>query len=421
MPRDTQRRTTSGHPAPVQGMRSRSDDSWIEVASQPSSSSLSSTTSANDEIITDGLRVQHDSNARRRRQQRASRLHLDLGYRGSASTGTSSQEEYEESESESDRVMSSSNEGMPAHQELRQPGRVQYTSSDNQSDGEYEDDDENSTAVGYIRSCDQNFTPQPNAFSHPPSAPATRPSQQQTSYFQSRPSARHSTQRHSYPSQQGHSPYNMISPTHQVDHDAALRASLSTLLSCAAAARGLPKSQAQTTSRTAAVPSSSRVDPSTLRMVPESALPSSSPSPPATATKPPISRTDTTSAKSTSGEEKHKRRHSRDRRGSTKKARRAAVSTSSSAALDDSTSLGQVSPTLLTWVVSAGVVVLVSALSFSAGYVVGREAGRAEVEMLGEMGANASNVGSCAGEVVGRGGTGLGLRRLRFADAVRVS
>lgn len=393
-------------------------DSWIEVASQPSSSSLSSATSATDEIVTDGLRVQHDSNARRRRQQRASRLHLDLGYRGSASAGTSSQEEYEESESESDRVMSSSNEGMS---QLRRTGRAQYSSSDNQSDGEYEDDeDENSTAVGYLRSNNQNFTPQPNAFSHPPSAPANRASQQQTSYFQSRPTARHSTQRHSYPSQQGHSPYNMISPNHQADHDAALRASLSTLLSCAAAARGLPKSQAQTSTRTtAAVPSSSRVDPSTLRMVPESALPSSSPSPPAPASKPPTTRT--TSAKSTGGEEKHKRRHSRDRRGSTKKARRAAISTSSSTVLDDSTSVGQVTPTLLTWVVSAGVVVLVSALSFSAGYVVGRETGRAEVEMLGEMGANASNVGSCATEVVGRGGTGLGLRRLRFADAVRVS
>lgn len=393
-------------------------DSWIEVSSQPSSSSLSSATSANDDIIIDGLRVQHDSNARRRRQQRASRPRLDLGYRGSASTGTSSQEEYDESESESDRVLSSSNEALPrlpAYHELRRTGRAHYSSSDNQSDGEDEDDeDENSTAVGYIRSNDQSFTPQPNAFTHPPSAPANRASQQQASYFQSRPTARHSTQRHSYPAQQSHSPYNMISPSHQADHDAALRASLSTLLSCAAAARGLPKSQAQPSSRTAgAAPSSSRVDPNTLRMVPESALPSSSPSPPATATKPTPTRTNT--------EEKHKRHHSRDRRGSTKKARRTAISTASSAALDDSTALGQVSPTLLTWVVSAGVVVLVSALSFSAGYVVGREAGRAEVEMLGEMGANASNVGSCAGEVVGRGGSGLGLRRLRFADAVRVS
>ncbi|KAL1636111.1 hypothetical protein SLS58_009960 [Diplodia intermedia] len=420
-------------------------DSWIEVSSQPSSSSLSSAASANDEIITDGLRVQHDSSSRRRRPQRASRLHLDLGYRGSASAGTSSQEEYDESESESDRVLSSSNEALPRLPAHR-TGRMQYSSSDNQSDVEDDDEDENSTAVGYIRSDDnQNFTPQPNAFSHPPSAPLSRPSYQQTSYFQPRPAARtpSSQQRHnSYPSQQpaSHSPYNMISPNHQADHDAALRASLSTLLSCAAAARGLPKSQqpqqSTTAARNAPVPSSSRVDPSTLRMVPESALPSSSPSPPA----PPANartsttRTNTASAKSASTTEKHKRRSSRERRGSTKKAKRVTTAgingaSSSSTSLDDSTTaLGPVSPTLLTWVVSAGVVVLVSALSFSAGYVVGRDAGRAEVEMLGELGgANTSTLGSCASEVVGLrgggggGGTGLGLRRLRIADAVRVS
>lgn len=412
-------------------------DSWIEVASQPSSSSLSS---ANDDIITDGLRVQHDSNAPRRRQQRTSRLHLDLGLRRSMSTGTSSQEEYDESESESDRVLSSSNEALPRLPETRRTSRVQYSSSSD--GGEEDDEDENLTAVGYIRSDDQTFTPQPNAFTHPPSAPANRPSQHQTSYFQARPATRTSTQRHSYPSQQAsHSPYNMIAPSHQVDHDAALRASLSTLLSCAAAARGLPKSNAQPSTRAAAaaaaVPSSSRVDPTTLRMVPESALPSSSPSPPAptttTATTKPSIRTTTASARSTSAEEKYKRRRSRDRRGSTKKARRAmptaAPPTSSTSALDDSSLMPPtVSPTLLTWVVSAGVVVLVSALSFSAGYVVGRETGRAELELLGGVNASGGNVvGSCAGEVVGRGGlVGAGggggtLRRLRFADAVRVS
>ncbi|OJD33810.1 uncharacterized protein BKCO1_2700054 [Diplodia corticola] len=419
-------------------------DSWIEVASQPSSSSLSSAASVSDEVITDGLRVQHDSNSRRRRPQRASRLRLDLGYRRSASAGTSSQEEYDESESESDRVLSSSNEALP---QLPRSGRMQYSSSDNQSDVEDDDEDENSTAVGYIRNENQDFTPQPNAFSHPPSAPLSRPSNQQTSYFQSRPSARNpSQQRHSYPSQQAaHSPYNMISPNHQADHDAALRASLSTLLSCAAAARGLPKSQAQpttTTNRNAPVPSSSRVDPTTLRMVPESALPSSSPSPPAqpaNARTTPSTRTttatNTPSSKTPNTTEKHKRRSSRERRGLTKKAKRAIGPHTASTSLDDSTAgaLGgpAVSPTLLTWVVSAGVVVLVSALSFSAGYVVGRDAGRAEVEMLGEFGGSngSSVVGSCASEVVGLrgggggvgGGTGLGLRRLRIADAVRVS
>jgi hypothetical protein len=42
-----------------------------------------------------------------------------------------------------------------------------------------------------------------------------------------------------------------------------------------------------------------------------------------------------------------------------------------------------VSPTLLTWVVSAGVLVLVSVVGFGAGYVIGREVGRQEVSSFG--------------------------------------
>jgi hypothetical protein len=54
------------------------------------------------------------------------------------------------------------------------------------------------------------------------------------------------------------------------------------------------------------------------------------------------------------------------------------------------------------------VVVLVSALSFSAGYVVGKESGHAEA--MGQVGAG----GSCAKEVASSRGTGLGLRKLRW-------
>lgn len=68
--------------------------------------------------------------------------------------------------------------------------------------------------------------------------------------------------------------------------------------------------------------------------------------------------------------------------------------------------MDEVSPTLFTWVVSAGVVVLVSAISFSAGYVTGKEAGHAEA--LGEL----REAGSCGIE-----GAGRGLRRLRWTDA----
>jgi hypothetical protein len=71
----------------------------------------------------------------------------------------------------------------------------------------------------------------------------------------------------------------------------------------------------------------------------------------------------------------------------------------------------EISPTLLTWVVGAGVLVLVSAISFSAGYVTGREVGRAETSALGEVG---SVAGSCGQDI---GTKGLGLRRWTGAAA----
>jgi hypothetical protein len=72
-----------------------------------------------------------------------------------------------------------------------------------------------------------------------------------------------------------------------------------------------------------------------------------------------------------------------------------------------------VNPTLLTWFVGAGVVVLVSALSFSAGYITGKEAGRAEVL---EFGFGAGEAGRCGKEAM-MAGASRGLRRLRWTDA----
>lgn len=116
------------------------------------------------------------------------------------------------------------------------------------------------------------FTPQPNAFTHPTQGGTmthAHSAEDYTSYFQSQrvhPSRPFAL---SYPQHRNrsHTPYNIISPSHQAEHDAALRASLSTLLSYAAAARGLPKreSQTQQTAR-----SSNRIEPSTLRTVPQS-------------------------------------------------------------------------------------------------------------------------------------------------------
>ncbi|EEY18738.1 conserved hypothetical protein [Verticillium alfalfae VaMs.102] len=90
------------------GPQRRNDESWVEISSQPSSSSLSS---IGDEIVTTGLRVGNPPAARRRRVQPPGprSYHVD---QAAIQGGTSSQEEYEETESEEDRLLSSSNENV---------------------------------------------------------------------------------------------------------------------------------------------------------------------------------------------------------------------------------------------------------------------------------------------------------------------
>lgn len=380
-------------------------ESWIDISSRPSSSSLSS---AADEIITTGLTVQHDSNLHRRhRRPRSGHFRIGTGHRATnAGGGNSSQEEYDESESESDRVMTSSNELVgpsPLRQEVDQTPRAPYSvaSSDTMSEREEEDDDddENATAVNYPRSTARHFQPRPNAFSHPSTEHVVR-SQSGTVYTPRRPTARPSSQRqHSYPQ---HTPYNVVSPNHQADHDEALRASLSTLLSAAAAVRGLPKPGQ---SRAAPPATSARIDPSSLRMVPEAvALGEITEE---------TSNGSSSRATSSSPSDKSKRKASPAVAGarSSSRDRHAAKKVRKQGAL-----IEEISPTLFTWVVSAGVVVLVSALSFSAGYVVGNEAGYAEA--MGQMGAVSGETGNCGKEAIR--GTGLGLRRLRWAGGAVV-
>lgn len=361
-------------------------ESWIEISSQPSSSSLSS--AATDEYA---LRLQHDPNFRRRRRLNP-RFRSPYDPRGRpTSAAGSSQEEYEESESESDRIMTSSNEGLEAHlSDGISPPVPTLSASEPTSSGDLEDDDdENSTALGLLTT-KPTFTPQPNAFSHPPQGATTNRSQPtgtRASYFPSQRGPPSRSTAHSYPQHRNrfHTPYNMISPSHQADHDAALRASLSTLLSCAAAARGLPKRE------TTAQPSArlfNRIEPSTLRIVPESAILGEEATRPRPKERGPSM--DSTHSAQDKTKPKRKASTSRDRREK-KKTRRGSIEDMS------------ISPTLLTWVVSAGVVVLFSAISFSAGYVVGREMGRVQGGLAG--GGN----GALCGKEVGKG-----LRKLRL-------
>ncbi|KAL2831080.1 hypothetical protein BDW59DRAFT_140352 [Aspergillus cavernicola] len=409
----------------------RSEDSWIEVSSQPSSSSLSSAATT-DDIITTGLRIQQTESSQYHRRSRRRRLqHLaavtTAQVECSSHEPSSSQDEYEESESESDPVMTSSNEDIarpprvgPA---LPHNGALSVVSDGNPSS----DEDDNLTALG-MRISSSPFVPQPNVFSHPPASEdpswtsptevrRSRPisdvssSSRRTAIRRNSQTSIRSSQR---PSNQQHSPYNVISPSYHADHDAALRASLSTLLSCAAAARGLPKSDSQP-----APSEPPRAQPSSFRMVSESVaigeevneeeaasdieMRTSPRSQRPRQPQQPISPYSPREASSTRA--KRRSSASKDRgssHSSTKKSRRSGATEPSSA--------------VMTWVISAGVVVLFSAISFSAGYVLGREVGKLEAStgvgsVLGEAGGPGGRASAACGQEAVRGG----LKRLRWS------
>jgi len=368
--------------------RLRNEESWVEIESQPSSSSLSS---IGDEIVTTGLRVQQQENAnRRRRRSQASNTMRSATV--PQRTSTSSQEEYEESESEEADVMTSSNEHVPPVARFPPLSRnVRDVASDS-------DDDENATALGRVTD-EPTFTPQPNAFSHPPTTPSFQRHSTGGSYFP-RPSMPSSQQRQSYPNRYSdrtqHSPYNAVSPAYQADNDAALRASLTTLLSYGVAARGLPK---RTQSNLTGVGPSNRTEVTGLRLVPESEL--NAPSPIISQPRTPSTRPRSSPSISSQDAEKGKRKATTKpatQPRAAKKKRMTAVETA------------LISPTLLTWVFSAGVVVLVTVVGFTAGYAMGREVGRQEA--LNGL----SDGASCGKETV----RGMGeMRRFRWGGRGR--
>lgn len=330
-------------------MSSQSVESWIDLSSQPSSSSLASPN--HDEIITTGLQIRR-SGLRRSRQLRLG-TQLQPQPRSTSVAG-SSQDEYEESESESDRVMSSSNEDVSNAVE----------------------DDDTQTALGVPTLEGNVFTPQPNAFSHPPqsrSVPAS--TSQPTSYFPPQPPtvASHRIPSNRVPTIQ-RPPITRPSSHITPDHDAALRASLTTLLSCANAVRK-DKEPVAVVSRSN--------QPTTLRLVPESELGRRSPS------------------RSPKLVPKRKSRESSKERNAKK------IRAVTKPATADEVLL---SPTMMTWFISAGVVLVFSAISFSAGYAWGKEVGRVEAQ-LGLDGA------TCGREAIRGSRTGLSKLRLTAVGA----
>lgn len=369
-------------------------DSWVEVTSHPSSSSVSS---IGEEIDITGLQVGSSSRPPRRHPQQQPHASQPAAP-GHTVAGGSSQEEYDETESEEDHVLTSSTENVLVSRNITRQTPLRQAIDPNSSD----DDDENATALG--RRPSEPFCPQPNAFTHPPSHLLHRHS---TSAALSQHGRRPSFTRRSHTRADRRTP-NSMSPNYQADNDAALRASLTTLLSCAAAARSLPKEGEKELGERAGPVNNSQ--PVALRFAAESEL--MAPSPPPTLSR---DSTRTAQTKATSPS-----------RAAGEKIKRAATPTPPSKAVRATkkkrTSVSEdalLSPTLLTWVVSAGVVVLVSVVGFGAGYVIGREVGRQEA--LGSLGgagnlSAAAEGGSCGREVLRSGGGTL--RRFRWGSGM---
>ncbi|ETN37443.1 uncharacterized protein HMPREF1541_08434 [Cyphellophora europaea CBS 101466] len=326
--------------------RLRTEESWVEISSRPSSSSSLA-------ALADGPGRLPDERIPRPLVPRRSVTEPPRS--ASASAAGSSQDEYEDSSSESDRVLSSSNEEL---------------SRDAISDDE---DDDNRTALGIPPTA--VFTPQPNAFSHPPSS---RPSQ--GSYFPRTTSAPNSHIRdrplRSRPHLHRERERTGMASSYQPDHDAALRASLTTLLSCAAAVRPKPTSPDTDKEKLAERPIHSRpsAQPTMMRIIPESELDGNRPDPP-------------------KANKRRSRESSKERQA---KKMRAQKMNAAAYSYDDYF----ISPTVASWVISAGMVLVFSAISFSAGYAWGREAGRIESEMR-------LTGGTCGKEVMKSSGSGL--------------
>lgn len=414
-------------------------ESWVEVASQPSSSSLSS---IGDEIVTTGLRVGNQSYPPQRRRlqhhyHQSLQQHLapsrPANQAAAAQAGTSSQEEYDETESEEDRLMTSSTENMdtrPAPGSLLQRSQTAVGPSIDSSDSE----DDDGTALGTTH----NFRPQPHAFSRPHAHLSHRSHTTNSAIPPHHPQGRPSPT--SYRSS-NRARNDFRSPSYQADNDAALRASLTTLLSCAAAAKSLPGRKS-----TAAEPSSGEPvlgagvgqssQPMELRLVPESEIgvvgEASPPSGPTAPKTPPTTRTRQTpttrtssnaSAQgipvSTSSKDEKTKRTAATGQSKSQRATKKKRTTSTTATGVDDTCVTWISPTTLTWVLGTGVVLLVSVVGFGAGFVVGREIGRQEI--LGSTGGSGGAVmsaglnssTSCGSDVIRSSGSGT-LRRWRL-------
>ncbi|KUI62073.1 hypothetical protein VP1G_09207 [Cytospora mali] len=407
------------------------DESWVEIASQPSSSSLSS---IGDEIITTGLQVGNQSyppRSRRlqhhRHQQQSVRQPMPPSYivsHAAAQAGTSSQEEYDETESEEDRLMTSSTENIdtrPAAGTFGLPrSRTTLGPTTDLSDSEEDDD---GTALGRPT----GFRPQPNAFTHPPAHLSQRSHSTNSAIPPHHPGVRPSTYTH-------RSHNRLRNPAYQADNEAALRASLTTLLSCAAAAKSLPGRRGAAVGPSSGEPVlgagvGPNSQPMELRLVPESEMeaggsPALDPSVPKSSSRvrqPTTRTTSNSSAQSAPASTSSEGKGKRTAYTSQPKPQRATKKKRTSAAGVEDNTVTWISPATLTWVLGTGVVLLVSVVGFGAGFVVGREVGRQDILSSVSGGGPATGAGvnasSCGGEVI-RSTSGGTLRRWRWGSGM---
>lgn len=316
--------------------RLRGDESWVDISIQPTPTY----SSVNNEIVTTGLQVRHFSLTNSRRRQ----VDPDISFSSTiGSQSTSSSEEYEESDSEEDHILTSSNEQLNPALSPQNPSAY-----DTESDS---DKNKSSTSHDQGTNFDSFFTPQPNAFSHPPTSRRYRTPDNcfpnaRYSYLAQSPSGRHS--------------YN--SPA---DHDAALRASLTTILSLGAAtARSLPKRETATVGLNQACNG-----PMGLRLVSETEFMASNPRQESHISRPRSSCSAKNSKNESDGAFVERRKRKAIPAEKNWSSKRNQIDKN-----DDS-----FSPTLLTWTISAGVLVLISVVGFGAGYIIGRVAGRDEI------------------------------------------
>lgn len=350
----------------------------------------------------------------------------------------SSQDEYEESSSESDAVMTSSNEAL-----LSGSSASLANGSDNELDADAPVFEPSATV---ITTSHEAWTPQPNSFSHPSSTSTLARSgtaaatviAPRDSYFpfisanvSQRAPVQPAAPRHSRtdPPPRAHAAVlgqpsisPSPSPHYPVDTDAALRASLHTLLSCAAAARDRGHKPAAPSHRSAGERGAAHIEPATLRLIPEATLLRGATSTSSGSTVATSAHSDSEGgtaaaidgAKRKAGHSSSSGRGSggsgREQQQRHSPARAAKKLRASVAGLSDADAAAPVvSPTMLTWA-AALVVVGALGIGFSAGYVAGRQGGGGSVG----GGVRVEGVGArraCGGEVVARGlGVGGKLR-----------